>query len=939
MTARMKLRTVGGRAGLISAAAIALAAGTLIDASAQQQAAVNGTGGVDQVAATPAAPPAPAARSKPDFPDFDKVADGLTEVVSIADGEKPWYELHADRETGRLLAVLPRNYDGRLMMIAATVAGGDEQAGVMGPTWYGYWKKIGKDQLAFMQPNFINRSTGDDATKRSVESLYTETMLLSAPIVSMKNGAPVIDLQKMLLGDMANVPSAFGGYGPTVRGVNARLASLEKAKAFPQNFEVAYRVPDRAGRMLTLHWSFRDLPENKSYKPRLGDDRVGYFNVYYNEMGEPGTDQPFRRLITRWQIEKADPKRAVSPPKQPLVWYIEHTTPIRYRRYVREGILAWNEAFEAIGIYGALEVYQQDADTGAHMDKDPEDARYNFFRWNTSNQGYAIGPSRWDPRTGQIVDADVVWHAGLTNAVINAFYKNITESVAMSGMTPETLAWLDEHPEWDPRVRLAPPVVRGRLLAERRDAVERGERADHAASERAYLEEFDGVSCRIGEMMALNIALYSAALDGGLVAAPGGDMMDGVPEEFLGPMIRYISAHEVGHCIGLQHNFGASTIRSLDEINAAGPDEPLFGSVMEYAAANVAAPGREQGPFTSPGVGPYDMWAIAFGYGDEKDRDEVLARVSEPDHIFLSPYATIGPDPRAQTWDLGADPLEFAEQRLEIVTELRKKIVDELVNDGDSWMKARQRYNVLLGTHVQAAVVAARWVGGAYTNWDRKGDPGDRAPIEDVPADTQRRALKMVIDNTFYDDAFGLTPEMLRHFGLQYWPDQPGFNAVLDDPIYSVHDTVAGVQAASLTFLMNPTTLRRVYDNEFRTAGEENPITLAEVFDTISDSIWSELTEPSRGRHSATNPKISSLRRNLQREHLERLIDLALIRDASSPAYRTIANLSRMKLQELAGDLRTMASNSSIDDYTRAHCMDCEGRIAKALDGVYLYRR
>ena len=938
MSARMNIRTLGVRAGLVSAAAVALTAGTLINASAQQQAAVNGSGAMDQVAATAGAPAA-SARSKPDFPDFGKVADGLTEVVSVVDGDKPWYELHADRETGRLLAVLPRNYDGKLLMIAATVAGGDEQAGVMGPTWYGYWKKIGKDQLAFLQPNFINRSTGDEASKRSVESLYTETMLLSAPIVSMKNGAPVIDLQKMLLGDMANVPSAFGGYGPAVRGVNARLASLEKAKAFTQNFEVAYRVPDRAGRMLTLHWSFRDLPENKSYKPRLGDDRVGYFNVYYNEMGEPGTDRPFRRLITRWQIEKADPKRTVSPPKQPLVWYIEHTTPIRYRRYVREGILAWNEAFEAIGIYGALEVYQQDADTGAHMDKDPEDARHNFFRWNTSNQGYAIGPSRWDPRTGQIIDADVVWHAGLTNAVINAFYKNITESVAMSGMTPETLAWLDEHPEWDPRVRLAPPAVRGRLLAERREAIERGERADHAASERAYLEEFDGVSCKIGEMMALNIALYSAALDGGLAVAPGGDMMDGVPEEFLGPMIRYISAHEIGHCLGLQHNFGASTIRTLDEINAAGPDEPLFGSVMEYAAANVAAPGQEQGPFTSPGVGPYDMWAIAFGYGDEKDRDKILAQVSEPDHIFLSPYATIGPDPRAQTWDLGADPLEFAEHRLEIVAELRKKIVDDLVKDGDSWVKARQRYNVLLGTHMQAAVVAARWVGGAYTNWDRKGDPGDRAPIEDVPADTQRRALKMVIDNTFYDDAFGLTPEMLRHFGLQYWPDQPGFNAVLDDPIYSVHDTVAGVQAASLTFLMNPTTLRRVYDNEFRTAGEENPITLAEVFDTISDSIWSELKEPSRGRHSATNPKISSLRRNLQREHLERLIDLALIRDASSPAYRTIANLSRMKLQELAGELRTMASNASIDDYTKAHGMDCEGRIAKALDGVYLYRR
>jgi len=923
-----------GRAGLLSAAAVALAAGLLIDAQAQD-AAPSGPGDL----AAGSASSNRSKRSKPKFPDFEKVADGLTEVVSTADGAKPWMSLYSNEDTGALLAVLPRNYDGRLLMIAATVAGGDEQAGVMGPTWYGYWKKIGENQLAFLQPNFINRSHGDKASKRSVESLYTETMLFSVPIVSMKNGAPVIDMQKLVLGELAGLPSPFGGFGPSVRGVNAKLATLEKAKAFPQNTEVAYRAPDRAGRMLTLHWSFRDLPENKSYKPRLGDDRVGYFNVYYNEMGEPGTDEPFRRYITRWQIDKADPKRAMSPPKEPVVWYIEHTTPIRYRRYVREGILAWNKAFEKIGIYGAFEVYQQDADTGAHMEKDPEDARYNFFRWNTSNQGYAIGPSRADPRTGQIVDADVVWHAGLTNAIINAFYKNITESVAMQGMTPETLAWLDQHPEWDPRVRLAPPTTRDRLLRERREALERGEGPDTADAERAYLDQFDGVSCKIGEMMALNIALYTAALDGGIAAKPAGDLLDQVPEAFLGPMIRYISAHEVGHCIGLQHNFGASTIRTLEEINNAGPDEPLFASVMEYAAANVVPPGEEQGPFTNPGVGPYDEWAIAFGYGDEKDREEILAQVADPDHVFLSPYATIGPDPRAQVWDMGADPLDFAEQRLEIVRALREKIVSDLVKDGDSWAKARQRYNVLLGTQIQAASIAARWVGGAYTHWDRKGDPGGRTPIEDVPSQTQRRALKLVIDSTFFDDAYGLTPEMLRHFGLQYWPDAPGFAAVQDDPIYTVHDSIGGIQAAVMTFIMNPTTLRRLYDNEFRIAEvEDDPITLAEVFNTIADAVWAELDEPGTGRYTATNPRISSLRRNLQREHMERLIDLALIRDAASPATRTIANLSRMKLRELAGELEKMAGAGSIDDYTRAHCMDCAVRIEKALDGAYIYR-
>ncbi len=932
----------------MTAATVILTAGLLIEVQAQQSAQITPS---DQLSASAKGDAKSKAKKKkkPDFPSFDKVSDGLKEVVSTADGEKSMYTLFEDKETGRLLAVLPRNYEKRLIMIAATVAGGDEQSGVMGPTWYARWKKIGKDRLALMQPNFINRSHGDQQSKDSIKQLYTDTMLLNVPIVSMKNGAPVIDMQKLLLGDFSKVTSPYGGYGPTIRGFNSKLATLKKAKAFPKNVEVAYEAPDRAGRMVTLYWSFLDFPENKSFKPRLADDRVGFFNVFYNEMGEPGTDEPFRRYLTRWQIEKADPKRSMSPPKQPLVWYIEHTTPIRYRRYVREGILAWNKAFENIGIYGALEVYQQDATTGAHMDKDPEDARYNFFRWNTSNQGYAIGPSRWDPRTGQIVEADVVWHAGLLNAVINFFYKNVTAAAAMQGFTPETLAWLDSHPQWDPRVRLAPPMVRDRMLAERRDRpINNAEPVENDGAsafsmdyENKYLDEFDDVTCKIGEFMSLNIALYTAALDGGLItASKDGDLLDGVPEEFLGPMARYLTSHEVGHTLGLQHNFGGSTIRTLDEINASD-GEPFIASVMEYVGPNIVGPDGEQGPFVSPGVGPYDMWAIEFGYGDPKKRDEILSEVNDPEHLFLSPYATIGPDPRAQVWDLGADPLNYVERQLAIVTDLRTKLVDELVKDGDSWVKARKRYNALLGTHIQAVSIASRWIGGSYTNWDHKGDPGDRDPIEDVDADTQRRALQIVIDNTFDDEAFGLTPDILRKLGLQYWPDQPGFSAVFQDPSYEVHDTIAGLQAAAMTMVLNPTTLRRLYDNEFRTADQDDPITLAEVLNTLSDSIWNELEDASAsGRYTAAKPMISSFRRNLQREHIERLIDLSMVRKAASPSRRTIASLSTLKLRQIKDKIGKLNKRSlALDDYTLAHLMDAQDRITKALDAQYIAKR
>ena len=139
------------------------------------------------------------------------------------------------------------------------------------------------------------------------------------------------------------------------------------------------------------------------------------------------------------------PKLRVSPVKNPIIFYIEHTTPVRYRRWVREGILMWNKAYEKIGLANAIEVYYQDAATGSHMEKDPEDARYNFVRWLNNDVGTAIGPSRVNPLTGQILDADII----LTDGWIRHYWMQFNEilpSIAMEGFTPETLAWLKEHP-------------------------------------------------------------------------------------------------------------------------------------------------------------------------------------------------------------------------------------------------------------------------------------------------------------------------------------------------------------------------------------------------------------------------------------------------------------------------------------------------------------
>ncbi len=898
-------------------------------------------------AGPPAAPPAgtsgasSAAGPKKDFPPFEKVIEGMQKVVSTADDTAPLYELYRDEKTARMLAVLPADYEKQLVMIACTLSGGDPQAGVMGPTHYVKWHRIRK-QLVLVAPNLYVRTEGKQQAKDSIEQLYTGRVIVSTPILAMApKERPVVDLGTLSTTQAAKFfgASVWGPYGPALRGLNPKLARLTKAKAFPENVIFEYEAPRGDGRLVRLTYAIGELEGSPGYKPRKADSRVGYFYDWHQDFARTANKEVTDRYIIRWNVEKADPSLTMSPAREPIVWYIEHTTPVPFRRYVREGILMWNQAFEAIGILQAVEVYQQDTATGAHMDKDPEDARYNFFRWNASDQGYAIGPSRSNPLTGEILDADVVWHQGLTRSIRNML-EQLSEDLVEQSFSPETLAWLDEHPSWDPRVRLAAPARRAQKMRQRAVEAERAVTEDLRSEEHPWthgINDPTNTACRMGRMLSLDLALLDTALIAGALQVDSGDTLDGLPEQYIGPMIRYIAAHEVGHCLGLQHNMAASTIRTLEEINSEGYDGPTCGSVMDYIGVNINHElGEVQGPYATPVLGPYDKWAIAYGYGSQDTLDEVLARVSEPDHIFVSQLAmAVGSDPRNMTWDIGANNLNFAESRIGLAQELRGKLMDSIVKEGESWKTARERLVTLLGTQLYAAYVASNWIGGSYINNDFKGDPGDRAPIEDIPAAEQRRALRLVVDNTLVDEAYGLTPELVRHLGREYWWDPAEIDALFDDPAFTVHDIVGAIQATALTFIMNPTRLRRVYDNEYRGQEAEDLLTLAEVVDTVTSAVWSECVKPVRRAYSAESPMISSFRRNLQREHVQRLVDLALLPDTPSPALRTISSMARQELRRI-DKMAAAAQKVGPDPYTTAHLADVRTRVGKALDAAYV---
>lgn len=906
-----------------------------------------------------------------ELPSFDQVSTGYTKVEG-QDGSL--WTIYVREKDAQMLAELPRQFESQRLFIYGMVAEGNPLAGVGGigndSEAYCKWRRIG-NRLALVEPETGIRTTGDAESRRSFEMMYTDRVLLSVPIVAMgPGGGPVIDMDALCLG------SASRFFGPAAAGIDVSLARISKTKVFPNNLSLGFRVPMNASaaanpfgggggggggqRFTELLYTVQVLPENTGYRPRAADPRIGYFCTAFNDMARTVKEtDTWVRYINRWNIQKADPNLRMSPPREPLVWYIEHTTPIRYRRFVRDGILEWNRAFERVGIINAIEVRQQDAATGAYMDVDPEDARYNFVRWNDNQQSFAIGPSRADPLTGEIFDADLTINTGIFAAMAN-WHRTLLPSIATEGFSPETMAWLDQNPQWDPRVLLAEPSEREAIVAQRQARLARGETVDYTRipiGEASLLasgladagvvnpESITGHNCMAGVYSAMGTDMMRLLVAAGGPGETGEQILDTLPEEYAAQMLKALTAHEMGHCLGLAHNFMASTLYDIREINSGEfpADEAIGGSVMEYTDPNFNYKnllGPVQGQYTICQLGPWDFHVIEYGYTFEENKlREILERNTDPKLIYGSNIHQSGSDPRVRTYDLGTNPLDHCDFRMTMVQDLRSRITTDLVKDDEGWGRARQIYGSLLNNHLRAVSTAAAWVGGSFISNAFKGDPNAPAPVSNIPATEQRRALAFVIDNTFNDSAFGLTPDLLTHLSVDKGYDQGYGRDNNADPAYNVHDTIAGIQASALTMIMNPSTLRRLYDNEFRAASGEDSVTMAEVVSSVGVAVWTELDVAPSRRYTAADPFVSSLRRNLQAEHVDRLIGLSQRGSMGGAAARPLNALCRAELRELKQKIDGTMSRggANLDTYTMTHLSDLSIRIERALDAQQVY--
>jgi hypothetical protein len=404
-------------------------------------------------------------------------------------------------------------------------------------------------------------------------------------------------------------------------------------------------------------------------------------------------------------------------------------------------------------------------------------------------------------------------------------------------------------------------------------------------------------------------------------------------EAFVQAYVKDVIVHEVGHTLGLRHNFISSTTVTRAQLKdrAFGEQRGISNSVMDYNAFNLPLEGEPKGEFNMKGLGAYDYFAIEYGYkpldakldakaeADELDKiasrqrsDPLLAFADDADAGFGD---IGGYDPRVNLFDLGDDPLAYYQRRLQLTRELWNRVQARGPKAGDD--ATRLRRSLLSGFRLlrSAPVDAAKYVGGVYAERDPQGRPDSRPAFRAVEPARQREALKFVSDSLFQLDSFRFKPEFLS--SLQ--PDYIEWNR--QGPA-DIPGTVLALQTQAMDRLLSAGTARRLLDlpNLVPEAGRKDLISLNELYATLQGAVWSELK---------SGQAIEPMRRSLQRAHLSRLQGLLTRPGGAMPA--DAYSLARFQALKLQADLKSAAGKRGLSVENKAHLDEALATLTEAL--------
>jgi hypothetical protein len=586
-------------------------------------------------------------------------------------------------------------------------------------------------------------------------------------------------------------PSPFAAAMFNLGSLNPAKSRYNNVRSFPNNTDVivdlaydnpapmnsgGYDITDARYIRVRMQHSLIEMPQNDFYS-RRDDPRIGYFLQYRNDQTSI-SPAPYKDIINRWKLTKKDPNAALSEPVEPIVFWVENTTPVEYRQTIIDAGLKWNEAFEKAGFKNAVQMKIMPDDA----DWDPADIRYNVIRWVSSAQPTygAIGPSFVNPKTGQILGADITveWASGSGAPIFDELFNGHTAA------TP-------------------PPSLQIPGMDAQNYAV-----------------------CNLAHELKSQLLTGMTVLD---VTGGTGKEVKELHKQFL----TYLIMHEMGHTLGLNHNMKASQMLSPAELNNTEITRKLglTGSVMDYPAVNIAADRSKQGDFYTTKAGPYDLWAIEYGYtqfapGEEEEGlNTIISRSSDPKLVFgndgddmRSPGKAM--DPRVNIMDLSSDAIGYAEERFKIVNQVMGKLVQKYTKPGQSYAELRARYNTLLTQRYNMIAAVSRYVGGVYIDRSFPEQKPTNKPYTPVSLATQKRAMDVLSKYVFAPGAFDADAQVFPY--LQ--PQRRGFfqNSTGDDPRITEYVLAMQSQGAISHLLHGATLLRitnsRLYGNQYSVA-------------------------------------------------------------------------------------------------------------------------
>lgn len=824
---------------------------------------------------------------KPDPKKKDKEIKDLIKSSKEIDG---LFKIYQDTLTGSLQMVLTKDQLEKEYIYFTQIADAPADMGFVGRGIY-RGSKVFKIQKYFDKIEFITQNTSYYYDKDKAISKASEANLSHGNMASLKieahdkeKGLYLIKADDLFLKETFSQikPPRFPNQKPTaftLGNLDKNKTKINAIKNYPKNtdlvIEYVYSKPsvlnggsnavaDGRNVSVKVNHSLMAMPEN-DYEPRFDDPRVGYFMTQVNDQSSMSAT-PYRDLVHRWDLKKKDPDAAISEPVEQITWWMENTTPKEIRPIIKKAGEQWNLAFEKAGFKNAVVIKEQPDEA----DWDAGDIRYNVLRWTSSPRimfgGY--GPSFVNPKTGQILGADIMLeHAVLGNSLRN---EKLFEKAALYDFYDEMSDHIDTNNQ-------------GKFCA---------------ASQLAHLDNmFAGIAS----------------------TAFGDDPIE--KSKMLNEFLHFLILHEMGHTLGLNHNMKSSQLHSIADVNneTITSNVGLTGSVMDYPAINYNLDRDNQGQYWTTRPGPYDEWAIQFGYQslNPVEMEDLLSKSAQPELAFGNDADDMrGPgkaiDPRVNVGDMSSDAIQYSINRIKLANEVAKEVLAKYKKNstGKSFQELRNSYFVLTGQHAGSANTISRYIGGVYVDRTMNGQKGGTKPYTPVEREKQKKAMKALNDYVFSSNAFTVPNEIYNYAAGQ----RRGFNFFGGPEDPKIHARILGMQRNILRHILHPNTTQRITDSELY--GNKYP--LSEMMNDLNNAIFK----------ADIYGNVNSFRQNLQVEYTNMLIGALTGKQKGSYTHAA----KSMALYNLK-NIRSMAAPSG-NISSRAHKQHLRTLIDNALKEI-----